>query len=648
MVACVGCRPGALGRQPSRLPHVASLREVVALKKVLLLSMPFGALERQALGLSLFKARLESEGIRCEVRYMTFPFADLIGVEEYYWLSTDLPHTAFAGEWIFSPCLYGSDSRLETTFVREVLRGIWRLDDISLSRVLRAQKMAPYFIDHCVQSVGWRDYAIVGFTSTFEQNIASLALARRVKAVHPEVKTVFGGANWEGEMGLELHRCFPFVDYAFSGEADESFPAFVRLFLSNHLTRRVCATIPGLIYRSQGESVSAKPAEPVENLDSLPIPDYSDYFRDLDRASACSVVVPTLLFEGARGCWWGAKRQCLFCGLNGATMRFRAKSPLRALDEIKHLVELWQTDLVQAVDNVVPMSYFRGFFPGLARVKRPARLFYEIRANLSREQVKALCEARVLRVQPGIESFSNHVLQLMCKGTTVLQNIQVLKWCKEYGIQADYNLLYGFPGETDEDYQHLFGILRAIRFLNPPTACGPVRLDRFSPYYRNAQAHGLQNVRPTLPYKYLYPFGEDSVRRIAYYFDYDLPPNTIPSGRPTELVRRVEDWRAYPESGSLRAFERPDGTLALLDTRSSAIRSSVVLQGADKAVYDYCDQAQSLGAICNHLTREFPQLGLTADVVRAFLDGLVAHRYMISEGSSYLSLALRSRVAEAA
>ena len=52
------------------------------MKKALLLSMPFGALERQALGLSLFKAQLAELHIACDIRYLTFPFAELIGYED--------------------------------------------------------------------------------------------------------------------------------------------------------------------------------------------------------------------------------------------------------------------------------------------------------------------------------------------------------------------------------------------------------------------------------------------------------------------------------------------------------------------------------------------------------------------------------------
>ena len=57
------------------------------MKKVLLLSCPFGALERPSLGLSLLKARLQEEGVACDVKYLGFPFADQIGVENYQWMT---------------------------------------------------------------------------------------------------------------------------------------------------------------------------------------------------------------------------------------------------------------------------------------------------------------------------------------------------------------------------------------------------------------------------------------------------------------------------------------------------------------------------------------------------------------------------------
>jgi ribosomal peptide maturation radical SAM protein 1 len=611
--------------------------------KVLLLSMPMGALERPSLGLSLLKPRLAEEGIPCDVRYLAFAFAEFIGHDDYQWLCYGLPYTAFAGDWSFTASLYGERPTAECAYIEQILRGTWRLTDREVARVLRARAMVPHFLEHCMAAVPWRNYAIVGFTSTFEQNIASLSLAKRLKATHPRLATVFGGANWEADMGHELHRRFPFVDYVCSGESEQSFPALARRVLAGErLDAAGTAPIPGVVYRSRaGESVYTGPAEGVREMDDLPYPDYGDYFRDLDRCTVSSPVVPTLLFETSRGCWWGAKSHCTFCGLNGGSMAFRSKSPRRALEELEHLTARWQTDSVEAVDNILDMRYFDDMLPALAAAGRPARLFYEVKANLTREQVRLLSEAGVARIQPGIESLSDHVLRLMRKGTTGLRNIQLLKWAQEHEVIVEWNILYGFPGETREDYRHTLELLRSIRFLRPPCATGPIRLDRFSPYYNAPSDFGLTNVRPLATYRHLYPFDEASLMRVAYYFDFDYEPGVNPTGYAAEVVAFAEEWKRTPEGGTLRAVERSGGALTLLDTRAGATAPELILAGPERTAYEFCDELHTAVGVLRHLRNVFPGAEFDERSIVVFLDSLVAHRLMVTDGRNYLSLALR-------
>ena len=150
-------------------------------KKVLLISMPFGALERQALGISILKAILMDRGIQCDLRYLTFTFAELIGADEYYCLSNDVPHTAFAGEWIFTSALYGPNQLADKNYIKEVLQDEWLLSKTTIQRILNARNMVPHFMDYCMETIPWKEYGIVGFTSTFEQNIPSIALAKKLK-----------------------------------------------------------------------------------------------------------------------------------------------------------------------------------------------------------------------------------------------------------------------------------------------------------------------------------------------------------------------------------------------------------------------------------------------------------------------------------
>ena len=597
--------------------------------KILLVSMPFGALERQALGISILKPLLRAHGHDCDLKYLTFAFAGIIGIENYQWISYQAPYTAFAGDWCFTEELYGKTT--EADYEEKILRSRWRVDEDGLARVRTIRNSVARFLDYAMEAVSWQDYQAVGFTSTFEQNLASLALAKRLRARYPKLKIIMGGANWEDEMGLELHRQFPFIDAACSGEAEHSFPALLDALASPAKQLSKLRAIPGIVYRYRGESYLTGKSVPVQDLNSLPTPDFSDYFDALHQSSVSSYTLPTLLFESSRGCWWGARSHCTFCGLNGNSMAFRSKTPARALTELKEQVERWRVPMVEAVDNILDMSYFKEFLPALADAKLGVELFYEVKANLSRRHLKMLREAGVMRLQPGIESLSNHVLQLMKKGTTGLQNIQMMKWSAEYGIHSDWNLLYGFPGETSEDYDEILAILPAMRHLSPPTACGPLRLDRFSPYHHTPEQYGLSNLRAIDSMAYLYPFAPEVLMRISYYFDFDYPDGRDAAAYAQKVIDYCANWKQQNSQGTLHAALMPDGTLGLLDQRSS--RAALRLAGWQQEVYERCDTARNF----RHL------LDLAeAETLQPFLDEMCHRLFMVRQGEQYLSLALAS------
>jgi radical SAM superfamily enzyme YgiQ (UPF0313 family) len=166
------------------------------------------------------------------------------------------------------------------------------------------------FLQACLEEFRVVDYHIVGFTTTFEQNLASLALSRLIKDIWPDKVIVFGGGNCEGEMGRELHRSFPWVDYVCSGEGERSFPQLVEAIAAG----RDGAGIPGIIYRRDGHSTDNGRAEAIVDMDAIPAPNYDEYFAAVRRSPLMPVLHPSLLIETSRVCWWGAKSHCTFCG----------------------------------------------------------------------------------------------------------------------------------------------------------------------------------------------------------------------------------------------------------------------------------------------------------------------------------------------
>src|SRR5205085_6341958 len=136
-------------------------------------------------------------------------------------------------------------------------------------------------------------------------------------------------------------------------------------------------------------------------------------------------------------------------------------------------------------------------------------IFYEVKANLRREQLKIMAQAGVTHLQPGIESLSSHVLRLMRKGVRAAQNVNLLRWARYYDIHVDWNLLWGFPGETEADYSEQEAAIPHLVHLQPPSSANRVWLERFSPLFTERDTFRMRRRAPERSYKYIYPSHAD-------------------------------------------------------------------------------------------------------------------------------------------
>jgi ribosomal peptide maturation radical SAM protein 1 len=268
------------------------------------------------------------------------------------------------------------------------------------------------------------------------------------------------------------------------------------------------------------------------------VPDYDEYFeraQDLDLHDG-GVVPPTSLpVETARGCWWGAKHHCVFCGLNGTTMEFRAKSPERVVEELSELASRYRTVRFEAVDNILDTRYLKTLLPQLADSDTNYEIFYEVKANLTRADLKLLRQAGVAHIQPGLESLSSQVLKLMRKGVSAAQNVNLLRWARYYGITVSWNVLWGFPGETGQDYIEQAAVVPHLVHLQPPDSVGPIWLERFSPLYTEHSAR----PEPASSYRYIFPSDVD-LDKVAYFFEY-APSPAFPAAY-DELTKATAQW----------------------------------------------------------------------------------------------------------
>ena len=489
---------------------------------VVFAALPFADFQRPVIGASLLQAGLTANGYRSCVEYFNIAFAEVIGAETYQLLASLLPANCLAGEWFFADIVFGNTIPDADDYLAKVLDPFLSTA-AARSSILAARKLRSQFIEECVARLVELRPRIVGFPTSFHQTCACLAVAQQLKKISDPPVVILGGANCEGEMGWQLIRSFPCIDYVATGEADLSFPRLISKIL-NHNEE---VAIPGII----GRADELSEPERVSEMDVLPVPDYSDFFNRAKGSSLGDALNPVALIETSRGCWWGVKHHCTFCGLNGASMAFRSKSVQRSFCEFESLSAHYQVKRIDCVDNILDTRYIQSLFPMLAVSDLGLSLFYEVKANLRYDQLKLLREGGVCGIQPGIESLSNSVLRLMKKGSTGSQNIQLLRWCRELGIDVVWNILAGFPGESPAEYDRQADLIPLLTHLSPPACCTPVRLDRFSPFFTRPAEFGFERVRPAAAYYYVFPLERHELARLAYFFDFDYS-----DGRVSEVI----------------------------------------------------------------------------------------------------------------
>src|SRR5262249_22323751 len=153
---------------------------------------------------------------------------------------------------------------------------------------------------------------------------------------------------------------------------------------------------------------------------------------------------------------------------------------------------------------------------------------------------------------------------------------------------ADWNLLYGFPGEVPEDYERTLEVAHLVTHLGPPSGCGPIRLDRFSPNFDHAAEKGLINVRPMKYYKYLYPFEHETLMDLVYYFEFDYERDIDNGGYLPAIDEIVSRWKKREDYLYL---ERAGDAVIIRDKRTVTTWPETIVTGPAARIYECCDRA---------------------------------------------------------
>lgn len=498
--------------------------------RVLLVCMPFQHLKLSSLSVSLLATILRKHRIECGEAYLHFEFARIIDRHAYTILADSGAKNTILGEVLFAEQLRQADEPTD------------RLLSPLFGDRCRRDGVMDRFAARCLERVEAERCDLVGFTTSFNQLLPSLWLARLIKARWPATRIVFGGASCSTPMGERIAEYYSDVDLVVSGFGEQAILDFASGSIAPE-TRFVHddRTVP---------------------LDTLPIPDYDPFVHEWREFAVSSDDSARLTFESSRGCWWGVKHHCKFCGLNQLEMAFNAKSSARVVEEIRTLWDRHQLGLF-ATDTILARQHLKDALPDLAACADKPELFYEVKPNMTRREVELLRAANVTSIQPGIESLSSRLLQLLDKGVRTIQNIALLKWCRELGITPTWNLLYGIPGENSDDYFVQIGLIDRIPHFTPPEGAHRIQIDRFSPYFTSFREFGWTGVEPLREYRLLHDgMTDDAIFDVAYHFDGVGAPFTVAS-YDVQLRAAVDRWKSRHQAGDGLYRDPVDGILSV-------------------------------------------------------------------------------------
>jgi len=370
-------------------------------------------------------------------------------------------------------------------------------------------------------------------------------------------------------------------------------------------------------------------------MNETPVPDFDEYFharKESGYAGWKGAHQMELPVETARGCWWGEKQHCIFCGLNRSGMEFRAKSPDEVVAMLETLSRKYGVFHFNAIDSILAPEYTDKLFRLLTESNSDIELFYEVRPNLSRQQLGRMWRGGLTSVQPGIESFATNVLKTMRKATTGMRNVELLKWCTYYNILCFYNLLTGFPRETAEDYRLQARLVDSIVHLQPPISKGHARPDRGSPMFTDPASQGVTNLKPLHAYEHIYP-KRFRLEHIAYFFEHEME-NPVADGEKDLLMKKLATWqRAWAglRPPSLR-YRKAFTSIVIEDQRRKGKRQTYNYSDDRAALYEYCADART--------PRDIESAFGNTAWVKTALDEFVNYDLMLFLDGRYLSLAL--------
>ena len=354
----------------------------------------------------------------------------------------------------------------------------------------------------------------------------ALHMTRAVKQKFPQLLTVWGG--WHPSLFPEKTVEEKCIDFVVNGQGEIPFAALLDAIIASKGFEKIKGIYlkhDGVVVKTLTQHMADINCFPKLNYDLIPV---ERYFKLKGRRQ--------LDYISSQGC----RFRCTFCADPFMYNRgWSGFSPLRMGEELEELWNKYKFDDVNFQDETFFTS--RGRVEGIANeiLQRHLKFtwFGTMRADQGArmgDELFELCKRSGLRkVMIGVEAGSQEMMDWMKKDIKIGQVYESAEKCLRHGIGVIFNIILGFPHETEESINESLRVARELRKMSPDFELG---IFYFKPYPGNAIADQL------LKEGYRFPEGMEEWAR----FDYVGSSNDWIS---REQYDRIEAFKFYQRIG---------------------------------------------------------------------------------------------------
>ena len=345
---------------------------------------------------------------------------------------------------------------------------------------------------------------------------SALDVSRSVRKLHPELPIIYGG--WHPSLLPAQTLREDIVDAVVRGQGELTLrEAAERLRNGSSFE-----SVRGISFKHRGEAIQ-NPERPVESVERLPTPAFA--LADFDAYERTSGN-RNLTYASSVGCPYG----CNYCTDQVFyKRRFNAYSAERVVREVPDLVARYRLTDVAFFDSNFPvdvkraLAIARGFVESRVRFRWSVQASTDLLCRMSDEEVRLLAEGGLYYLGFGTESASQEVLAMMNKKHQRVDDMfETARKTEQAGIRVTYNIILGYPGETEADRVETFRVMSELARQHSNVSFSP---NIFTPY-------------PGIPiWPQLRQMGVREPESLAEWESLPLGKNVLPWLRGDELER---------------------------------------------------------------------------------------------------------------